>query len=68
MSKRGHKDLFSEAKLREPAYSQALKLKQNRQAGGQYLESQAGRQSEDYGGWCLELRRGGMYGKEDESG
>ena len=23
-------------------------------------ESQAGRQSDGYGGWCLELRRGGM--------
>src|SRR6218665_2686386 len=28
---------------------------------GQYPESQAGRQSDGYGGWCLELRRGGRY-------
>src|SRR6218665_1699685 len=28
---------------------------------GQDLESQAGRQSAGYGGWCLELRRGGSY-------
>ena len=29
-------------------------------------ESQAGRQSDGYGGWCLELRWGGRYGEEDE--
>jgi len=23
-------------------------------------------QATGYGGWCLELRRGGRYGKEDE--
>ena len=34
---------------------------------GQDPESQAGRQSDGYGGWCLELRRGGRYGEEDES-
>ena len=28
---------------------------------GQDPESQAGRQSDGYGGWCLELRRGGRY-------
>src|SRR6218665_2039709 len=26
---------------------------------GQYPESQVGRQSDGYGGWCLEFRRGG---------
>ena len=31
-------------------------------------ESQAGRQLDGYGGWCLELRRGGRYGDDDESG
>ena len=35
---------------------------------GQDLESQSGRQSDGYGGWCLELRREGRYGDEDESG
>src|SRR6218665_122562 len=35
---------------------------------GQDLESQAGRQSDGYGGWCLELRRGGRYEEDDESG
>src|SRR6218665_2686006 len=30
-------------------------------------ESQAGRQSDGYGGWCLELRRGGRYRDDDES-
>ena len=35
---------------------------------GQDPESQAGRQSDGYGGWCLELRRGGRYGDDDESG
>src|SRR6218665_951967 len=29
-------------------------------------ENQAGRQSDGYGGWCLELRRGGRYGEDDE--
>src|SRR6218665_876190 len=31
-------------------------------------ESQAGRQSDGYGGWCLELRWGGRDGEDDESG
>src|SRR6218665_555044 len=35
---------------------------------GQDPKNQAGRQSDGYGGWCLELRRGGRYGEEDESG
>src|SRR6218665_179989 len=39
---------------------------------GQNPESQAGRQSDGYGGWCLELRRGGRdgedYGYEVEGG
>ena len=30
---------------------------------GQDPESHAGRQSAGYGGWCLELRRGGRYGE-----
>jgi len=29
---------------------------------------QEGRQSDGYGGWGLELRRGGTEGEEDESG
>jgi len=29
---------------------------------------QADGQSYGYGGWCLELRRGGRLGEEDESG
>jgi len=33
---------------------------------GQNPESQAGRQSDGYFGWCLELRRGGRYGEESE--
>src|SRR6218665_1962753 len=33
---------------------------------GQDPESQAGRQLDGYGGWCLELRRGGRYGDDDE--
>ena len=39
---------------------------------GQDPESQAGRQSgrqsDGYGGWCLELRWVGRYGEDDESG
>ena len=35
---------------------------------GQDPKSQAGRQSDGYGGWCLELRRGGRHVDEDESG
>src|SRR6218665_2431353 len=34
---------------------------------GQDPESQAGRQSDGYGGWCLELRRGGRYEEDDKS-
>jgi len=53
----------------EPAYSQAPIIKTKLIGSGQDPESQAGRQSDDgYGGWCLELRRGGRYGKDDESG
>ena len=48
----------TKAKSREPAYSQALV--QNKTIGSwSYPESQAGRQSDGYGGWCLELRWGG---------
>jgi len=35
---------------------------------GSDLEIQVGRQPDGYGGWCLELRRGGRYREEDESG
>src|SRR6218665_4159918 len=35
---------------------------------GQDPESQAGRQSDGYGRWCLELRRGARYEEDDESG
>src|SRR6218665_502191 len=35
---------------------------------GQDPESHAGRQSDGYGGWCLELRRGGRYEEDDKSG
>jgi len=34
---------------------------------GQDPESHAGRQSDSYGGWCMELRWGGRYGEDDES-
>src|SRR6218665_3121539 len=30
-------------------------------------DSQAGRQSDGYGGWCLELRRGGRYKEDDKA-
>src|SRR6218665_646212 len=35
---------------------------------GQDPKSQAGRQSDGSGGWCLELSQGGRYGEDDESG
>src|SRR6218665_834465 len=35
---------------------------------GQDPKSQAGRQSDGNGGWCLELRLAGRYGEDDESG
>src|SRR6218665_879224 len=35
---------------------------------GQDPESQAGRQSDGYGGWCLEFRRVGRYQEDDKSG
>jgi len=45
------------SKSREPA---AFQNKIDRQIGRESdLEIQAGRQSDGYGGWCLELRRGG---------
>ena len=34
--------------------------------GGQDPESQAGRQIDGYGGWCLELRLGGRYMYEED--
>src|SRR6218665_2523734 len=46
---------------REPANSQALN--QNK-IDRQDPESQAGRESDGYGRWCLELRRGRRYGEE----
>src|SRR6218665_1147077 len=60
----------TKAKSREPAYSQALSHnKIDRQWS--CPESQAGRQSDGSmvdGVWTLELRRGGRYGEDDESG
>ena len=57
----------TKAKSREPVYSQGLN--QNKIDGRSHdPESQTGRQSDGYDGWCLELRRGGRYGEEDESG
>ena len=35
---------------------------------GQHPESQEGRQSDCYGGWCLKLRLGGWYEEADKSG
>src|SRR6218665_2081250 len=35
---------------------------------GQDPGSQADRQSDGYGGWCLEFRRGGRYDEDDKSG
>jgi len=57
----------TQAKSQEPAYSQALN-KTKSIGSRSNPESQAGRQSDGYGGWCLELRRGGKYGEDDESG
>src|SRR6218665_1786061 len=51
----------TKARSQEPAYSQALnqnKIDRQRQD----KESEAGRPSDGYGGWCLQLRRGGRYG------
>ena len=42
--------------------------KTNLIGNGQDPESQAGRQSHGYGGWCLELGRGGRYEEDDKSG
>jgi len=52
----------TKAKWREPAYSQALQLPKTKSIGSESdPESKADRQSESdgYGGWCLEMRRGG---------
>ena len=59
----------TKGKSREPAYSRALNQnKIYRLGSGQDPESQAGRQSDGFGGWCLELRHGGRYEEVDESG
>src|SRR6218665_1672174 len=47
----------TKAKSWEPAYSQALKKKSIGSRSDP--ESQAGRQSDSYGRWCLELRQEG---------
>ena len=56
----------TKAKSREPAYSQAPnqnKIDRQRSKAGE-----AGRQSDGYGRWCLELRRGrGVWGSVDHS-
>ena len=59
----------TKAKSREPAYSQALNQNKIDRQRSSSRESgrQAGRQSDGYGGWCLELRRGGRHGEDDES-
>jgi len=49
----------TKAKLRELAYSQALLYKTISIGSGSDPESQADRQSDGYGGWCLMLSRGG---------
>jgi len=55
----------SKAKLWESAYSQALN--QNK-IDRQEVKIKRVRQTDGYGGWCLELRRGESYGEEDEPG
>ena len=55
----------TKAKSQEPSYSQAL-TKTKSIGSGQNPESQASRQSDGYGGWCVELRRGGRYGDDDD--
>jgi len=56
-SNRNHKLKISKApqkpKLWEPAYSQVLV--QNKIDRQQVRSREPGRQSDDYGGWCLEL-------------
>jgi len=51
--------------------STATNGRSGRRAGALFChtpERQAGRQSDDYGGWCLELKPAWRYRKEDESG
>ena len=48
----------TKVRSREPAYSQAL-IQTKSIGSGSDPESQADRQSDGYGEWCLELRRGG---------
>src|SRR6218665_2293338 len=56
----------TKAKSQEPAYSQALN--QNKIDRKRSRSRESGRQTDGYGGWCLELRRGGRHGDDDESG
>jgi len=59
----------TKAKSWEPAYSQALiKNKIDNQGGSKSKKSQVGRQSDGYGGWCLESRQQGRQREEEESG
>ena len=51
----------TKAKSREPAYSQTLSLNKIDRQRSKSRES--GRQTDGYGGWCLELRRGGKHGE-----
>ena len=45
-----------------------LEEKEEEEEYGQDPESQAGRQSAGYGGWCLELRQGWRYEEDAKSG
>ena len=60
----------TKAKSQEPAYSQALNQNKTDRQQSRSRESgrQADRQSDGYGGWCLDLRRGGRYVEGYESG
>src|SRR6218665_1915407 len=60
----------TKAKSQEPAYSHALNQNKIDRQRSRSRESgrQAGRQSDGYGRWCLELRRGARYGEDNESG
>src|SRR6218665_3749511 len=69
LSNRNHKLLISRAPTKRCRRNQLIhrRLTKTKLIGsGQDPESQAGRQSDRYGGWCLELRRGGRYGEDDE--
>jgi len=57
----------TKARSREPAITHRRLYKTKSIGSGSDQESQAGRQSDGYGGWCLEFRREVGMGEDYDS-